>query len=46
MFVDTEMSARIDNAELMSLLESSDIHTVNEVKNLIRDQLNTGLYDK
>jgi len=40
--VDAKMSAHIDNAELMSLLESSDIHTINEVKNLIRDQLSTG----
>jgi len=36
------MSIQIDNAELMSLLESSDIHTSSQVRELIQEQLNTG----
>jgi len=36
------MSIPIDNAELMSLLESSDVHTSTQVKDLIQEQLNTG----
>jgi len=36
------MSIPIDNAELMSLLESSDVHTSTQVKDLIQEQLKTG----
>jgi len=33
---------QVDNAELMSLLESSDVHTSSQVRELIQEQLNTG----
>jgi len=36
------MSIQVDNAELMSLLESSDVHTSSQVRELIQEQLNTG----
>ena len=36
------MSIQIDNAELMSLLESSDVHTSSQVRELIQEQLSTG----
>jgi len=36
------MSIQVDNAELMSLLESSDVHTSSQVRELIQEQLSTG----
>jgi len=37
------MSFQVDNAELMSLLESSDVHTSSQVRELIQEQLSSGI---